>query len=268
MPPAPDVFARTTHLGIGAHQDDLEFMALHGILECYGRDDQWFGGVVATDGAGSARAGRYAGYSDAQIAAERVKEQAEAARIGEYGFVEQLGLASAQVRDPHAPALVDALVPILEQCRAAVVYAHNPADRHPTHIAVFAATLAALRRLPEADRPTRFIGCEVWRGLDWLPDPYRVEMDVSAHPDLARDICGVFRSQIEGGKRYDEAVAGRRRANATFSDSHAVDAASGVIIGMDLMPLLEDPDLQPSAYVAGMLAGFGDTVAGLLQAWE
>ena len=24
---------RVTHLGIGAHQDDLEFMAFHGILE-------------------------------------------------------------------------------------------------------------------------------------------------------------------------------------------------------------------------------------------
>ena len=26
-----EALSRTTHLGIGAHQDDLEFMALHGI---------------------------------------------------------------------------------------------------------------------------------------------------------------------------------------------------------------------------------------------
>ena len=31
--------ARVTHLGIGAHQDDLEFMAFHGIQACYHRDD-------------------------------------------------------------------------------------------------------------------------------------------------------------------------------------------------------------------------------------
>ena len=41
---APDAaLARTTHLGIGAHQDDLEFMALHGILACFQRSDRWFG---------------------------------------------------------------------------------------------------------------------------------------------------------------------------------------------------------------------------------
>ena len=26
--------SRVTHLGIGAHEDDLEFMAYHGILAC------------------------------------------------------------------------------------------------------------------------------------------------------------------------------------------------------------------------------------------
>lgn len=30
-----DACQRITHLGIGAHRDDLEFMALHGILTCY-----------------------------------------------------------------------------------------------------------------------------------------------------------------------------------------------------------------------------------------
>ncbi len=39
----PAALARCTHLGIVAHQDDLEFMALHGILECHGSRDKWFG---------------------------------------------------------------------------------------------------------------------------------------------------------------------------------------------------------------------------------
>ena len=47
---------RTTHLGIGAHQDDLEVMALHGILACYQSDERWFGGVTVTNGSGSSRA--------------------------------------------------------------------------------------------------------------------------------------------------------------------------------------------------------------------
>ena len=29
--------AKTTHMAIGAHQDDIEIMAYHGVLECFGR---------------------------------------------------------------------------------------------------------------------------------------------------------------------------------------------------------------------------------------
>jgi len=56
---APEALRRTTHLGIGAHQDDLEFMAFHGILACYDQKDRWFGGVTITDGRGSSRAGKF-----------------------------------------------------------------------------------------------------------------------------------------------------------------------------------------------------------------
>ena len=58
--PEGEALSRITHLGIGAHQDDLEFMAFHGILACFARDDQWFGGVTCTNGAGSSRSGPYA----------------------------------------------------------------------------------------------------------------------------------------------------------------------------------------------------------------
>jgi len=33
-------------------------------------------------------------------------------------------------------------------------------------------------------------------------------------------LLGVFESQIAGGKRYDLALMGRRRANATYFESH------------------------------------------------
>ena len=42
--PVGEALERTTHLGIGAHQDDLEFFAIHGILKCFARDDRWFTG--------------------------------------------------------------------------------------------------------------------------------------------------------------------------------------------------------------------------------
>ena len=47
--PAQEAFARTTHMGIGAHPDDLEILAWDGIAECFGRDDAWFSGVVVTE---------------------------------------------------------------------------------------------------------------------------------------------------------------------------------------------------------------------------
>ena len=43
-----DALARTTHLCIAAHQDDIEIMAYHGIAECFGSKDKWFSGVVVT----------------------------------------------------------------------------------------------------------------------------------------------------------------------------------------------------------------------------
>ena len=52
--PIEEALGRTTHLGVGAHQDDLEFMSLHGILECYDHDDRWYAGVVITNGGGCA----------------------------------------------------------------------------------------------------------------------------------------------------------------------------------------------------------------------
>jgi hypothetical protein len=94
--------SRTTHLGVGAHQDDLEFMALHGILAGFQRQDRWFGGVTVTDGGGSARDGAYATYSDAQMRKVRRQEQRAAAVIGQYSFMAQLDYASAMVKTPPA----------------------------------------------------------------------------------------------------------------------------------------------------------------------
>jgi hypothetical protein len=72
--PIAEALERITHLGIGAHQDDLEFMAFHGILKCFASQDLWFGGVTCSDGAGSSRTGPYAAFNDSEMMAIRRQE--------------------------------------------------------------------------------------------------------------------------------------------------------------------------------------------------
>jgi LmbE family N-acetylglucosaminyl deacetylase len=250
---APEALRRTTHLGIGAHQDDLEFMAFHGILACYDQKDRWFGGVTITDGRGSSRAGKFQDWTDDQIAAERIREQDTAAVIGQYGFMAQLGHPSKSVRDARETVVRDDLFRILEASRPEVVYLHNLADKHDTHVGCALRCLEALRRLPKADRPQKVYGCEVWRDLDWLVDSEKTPMPVSARPELARALNEVFATQIAGGKRYDLAVIGRRTANATFSQAHATDQESAMQWAMDLTPLVQDESLDPIAYTTGFI---------------
>jgi LmbE family N-acetylglucosaminyl deacetylase len=250
---APAALRRTTHLGIGAHQDDLEFMAFHGILACYDQKDRWFGGVTITDGRGSSRAGKFQDWTDDQIAAERIREQDTAAVIGQYAFMAQLGHPSKSVRDARETVVRDDLFRILEATRPEVVYLHNLADKHDTHVGCALRCLEALRRLPKADRPQKVYGCEVWRDLDWLVDSEKTPMPVSARPELARALNEVFATQIAGGKRYDLAVIGRRTANATFSQAHATDQESAMQWAMDLTPLVQDDLLDPIAYVTGFI---------------
>ena len=249
----PDAISRTTHLGIGAHQDDLEFMAFHGILACYDKDDRWFGGVTITDGRGSSRAGKFKEWSDEQIAAERIREQEAAAVIGQYSFIAQLGFNSAAVRDAQQTAVRDELRRILESSRPEIVYLHNLADKHDTHVGCALRCIEAIRQLPQADRPERVYGCEVWRDLDWLVDTEKTPMPISARPELARALNEVFATQIAGGKRYDLAVLGRRTANATFSNAHSTDQESAMQWAMDLTPLSQDDSLDPIAYTVGFI---------------
>src|SRR5215831_13403905 len=143
---APDAaLARTTHLCIAAHQDDIEIMAYHGIAQCFGLKDRWFTGVVVTNGAGSPRAGIYGDYTDEQMQRVRVIEQRKAAYVGEYACQIQLGFPSAQVKAPNEAVVVNDLEAILRAARPRIVYLHNLADKHDTHIAVALRSIAALR---------------------------------------------------------------------------------------------------------------------------
>ena len=264
----PAAVARTTHMGIGAHQDDLELMAFHGISECFGEADKWFCGSRSPIAAGSPRAGVYAAYSDEQMRAVRRTEQRAAAAVGRYGAMIQLDHPSSVAKDPGNPALKQDLVAVVLAARPDVVYTHNPADKHDTHVAVMGATIAALRSLPLDCRPAQVLGCEMWRNLDWLPDRQKVLLDVSRRQNLAVALSGIFDSQITDGKRYDLGVIGRGRANATFFESHRVDQAEMLAFAMDLTPLVLDPDLSVAAYVERLTAEFVADVMGRLSPWK
>lgn len=256
--------ARTTHLAISAHQDDIEFMAYAPIAACFGQADKWFSGVVVTDGAGSPRSGPYADYTDEEMRAVRIVEQKKAAAVGEYGFLAMLGRPSKEVKDPKNTAIAEELAEIIRSAKPKFLYTHNLADKHETHVATALKVLAALRALKPEERPEKVYGCEVWRDLDWVNDEEKVYLDCSPHPNLMRCLSAVFDSQIVGGKRYDLAAEGRRLANATFSASHACDTYSALNYAMDLTPLMDErTDIEE--YITGYIDRFRRSVAETIR---
>jgi LmbE family N-acetylglucosaminyl deacetylase len=260
-----EALARTTHMAIGAHQDDLEIMACDGILTCFQRDDLWFCGVVMTDGSGSPRDGIYADYADEEMQSVRRKEQKKAALIGDYGAQVLLDYPSPMVKESANGGPVDDLTTLLRVAAPQVVYTHNPADRHDTHVATALRVIEAIRALPAAKRPRQVYGCEVWRSLDWLVDEDKVAFDVTAHDNLQHALLGIFDSQVSGGKRYDLATMGRRRANATYYASHEVDVAERMIYAADLTPLIEDPSLDVGVIVRALIDRFRQDVVGRVE---
>ena len=124
---------RTTHLAIGAHQDDLEIMAWHGILECFGNSEQSFTGVTVTNGAGSARDGVYAHFTDEQMQAVRRVEQKKAAFVGEFSAHVFLDYTSGEVKDGKNAHVVEDLKKLIAAAKPRVIYTHNLADKHGTH---------------------------------------------------------------------------------------------------------------------------------------
>lgn len=257
--------ARTTHMGIGAHQDDLEFMALHGILSCFQKSDQWYTGVTVTDGRGSARANEYASYSDEEMMHVRRGEQRKAAYVGEYSAMISLDYPSAAVKDPTQRALIEELKMLISASRPDYIYTHNLADKHETHLGVVIPVIQALRELPLEARPKALYGSEGWRNLDWMLDSEKVTFDVSGRENISNALMGIFDSQISGGKRYDQATYGRKKANATYFSSHSTDKVNLQEFAMDLTPLIHDPSLDIAAYAGAFIERFAQDVAQRLK---
>jgi LmbE family N-acetylglucosaminyl deacetylase len=256
---------RTTHMAIAAHQDDIEIMSAAPILECFQNQEKWFAGVVVTDGRGSPRDDLYKAYSDEEMRLVRFKEQKKAAVVGEFAAQILLDHPSKSVKDAKNLDPVEDIAAILRAAHPQVVFTHNLADKHDTHVGTALKTLAAIRSLPLGERPHKLYGCEVWRDLDWLMDSDKIGMDLTQRESLQAALLGVFDSQIAGGKRYDLASMGRRRANATYFASHGVDLTSGMSYAMDLTPLVQDSHIEPAAFVQEFIQRFAQDVTDRLK---
>jgi len=261
----PKALERTTHLAVGAHQDDIEILAYHGIAECFGKTDRWFTGVVLTNGAGSPRTGIYGSFSDEEMQEVRRREQRKAAALGEYACQIQLMHTSSAVKNARDKNPVEDLGLILEIARPEVVYLHNPADKHDTHVATLLRSLEAIRALPPALRPKTAYGVEIWRDLDWLADEDKKILPVEKYPNLAAALLGVFDSQISGGKRYDLATAGRRIANATYYATHETDVCTAMTYALDLTPLVQDEKLAVKDFILNKIGKFQTEVVSRLD---
>jgi LmbE family N-acetylglucosaminyl deacetylase len=256
--------SQVTHLAIGAHQDDIEIMAFDGVLKCWNQADKGFAAVVVTDGAGSPRDGVYANYTDLEMRQVRRREQKKAAYVGEYRGVFFMDYSSSEIKNSANNHSTEDLKALLLETRPEVVYTHNLADKHDTHVAVTLRTLAALRSSPADRRPRELYGCEVWRNLDWMMDEEKVVFSMDKHENLAMSLVGIFDSQVAGGKRYDLATQGRRRANATYAQSHATDTTLLASYAMDLTPLIKDDRLDIRQFTEGYIKRFAADVSARL----
>jgi LmbE family N-acetylglucosaminyl deacetylase len=263
--PVDEALARTTHMAICAHQDDIEICSTHGVLQCFGLEDKWFTGVIITNGAGSPRDDLYANYSDEDMQKVRKLEQKKAAFVGEYAAQGLLDFTSAMVKEPGNKQVIGDIKSLLLAARPEIVYTHNFADKHDTHVAVALKVIQAIRELPADARPKAVWAGEVWRCLDWMIDDDKVVLDCTAHENISAALLGVFDSQICGGKRYDLAVMGRRKGNATFFASHGVDDYASQNYAMDLTPLIKDDSLDIEEFVNDFILRFSDEVSARIS---
>jgi len=257
---------RTTDLCFAAHPDDIEIMAYGPIAACFDDPERFFGGCVVGNGAGSPRSDTtYKDCTDEQMKYLRISEQKKAAQIGNYSLQVLFGLDSKQIKNGCDTSTVDMIEKLLLDVGPDIVYTHNLADKHDTHVAVALRVIEAARRLPLEKRPRNFYSLEVWRGLDWLCDEDKVIFDTTPYPDMAAAILEVYESQIAGGKRYDSATLGRRMANATFFESHETDNFSSLSYGLDITELIRDRALDPEEFIQQYISNFSKDVTSRLE---
>jgi hypothetical protein len=179
-----------------------------------------------------------------------------------------LDYSSSAVKDPQNQDIKDEIKDLFTKARPRIVFTHNLADKHDTHVAVTVKVINSIRELPEELRPEKLYGGEVWRSLDWVNDDEKVALDVSSHPNIGAALVEVFDSQICGGKRYDMATMGRRMANATYSASHGTDTSSYLTYAIDLTPLIKEVNLDINDYIQSYIDRFSKDVSDRISKFQ
>ncbi len=258
----------TTRMAIVAHPDDAEILAYHGIVECFDNPKESFGCVTMTNGSSTPRDFLYADYTDEEMVQVRRREQQTASIIGKYSFVAQLDYTSKELRDGENQSPSIDLNTIFQKVNPRVVYTHNLADKHDTHMAATIRVINALRSLPDGRKPEAVYGCEAWRDLDWMTEIDQIRFDLSRHMNIAHALIAVHDTQNIGVKRYDQGVIARRRAHAVFNDTHGIGNLEAMGLGMDLTPLIKDSSLDISQYAAQFIQRFSDEVVDRIHRME
>lgn len=252
-----EAFEASTHLGIGAHPDDLEVMAGHGILQCRSNQNSYFYGIICTDGVGSVRPPSFADLSADQWIEKRKQEQVASAELGKYAGVDFLMQQSSDIKNGINRSFVESLKARLSDHCPSFIYTHNPFDKHLTHVAVVVHVVEALRELDVV--PQKLFGCEVWRGLDWLDDTKKIALPIS-DPQFVAELIDCHESQIVGGKDYSGATVGRMQSNATFYDARKRDDIQHQVFAVDLKPLLLDAQLTWKEFCQDLILNFKENV--------
>lgn len=261
-----EAMQRASILAIGAHPDDIEILAIPGILDGIRAGGNQLFGVVATNGGGSLRTGEYASLSYLDMREIRVREQKQAAVIGRYAGVVLLNYESSEMKDACNRHPDEDMRAVITGVRPETVYLHNPFDRHDTHVAVCLRSIAAFRAVAAATgwMPKKMYGCEVWRGLDWLVHCDRTALPVHDPGHLADQLIKVYHSQMIHENHYDLAARSRRIANATYQESHSLGSEHEMAFAVDLLPLLEDPAIPVAVFVRHTIDRFrADAVSRL-----
>lgn len=173
-----------------------------------------------------------------------------------------LGFRSGEIKNQWNPKFFEQLKELLAKTKPQAIYTHNPFDKHLTHVSVVGHLVECLRELQYS--PKEFYGCEVWRGLDWLPDSEKIVLPINDAP-LVGELIACHKSQTEGGKDYAAATLGRLASNATFFDARDVDRNTHQLFAVDLLPLLQNPGMSFVEFAKHKIDPFAKSVeVGLL----
>ena len=149
---------RTTHMAIGAHQDDIEIMAYDGILKClwpkrplvFCRDcNKW-----RKEAAVMANISIQAIPKCRQFEPKNKKKRQIMVNMVALFF---LNYSSSDIKNPKNRNFIEDIKQLIIMAKPEVIYTHNLADKHDTHVSTAVKVIQALRELDKSLLPEKNI---------------------------------------------------------------------------------------------------------------